>query len=968
METWLSRLAVLGSVGVLSCGQPVAPKTTLLVTVEGAGVIRSSPAGIECPEVCGAKFDVGTAVTLTAEAAAGSVFSGFAGACSGAACTVTLDVDRAVSARFAVETKTFTLALIGDGSGSVSSSVGTLSCPGSCSVTLPRGTVLTVTATAATNSAFVGWSGGSCSGVEPCTVTLDRDTTLQAAFALKHSLVVSRAGAGSGTVSSSPPGIDCGADCVEAWAPGTVVTLTATPAADSVFTGWSGACSGTSACQVTTSAPQLVTATFARLQYAVAVTKTGTGLGTVTSTPTGITCGTECSRAFDVGTTVTLTATAQPGSRFDGWTGACSGTGSCVVSVSAARDVGASFTLERFSVSISRTGTGAGTVASTPTGITCGSDCEGEYDFGTTVTLVATPSAGSTFDGWSVAGCSGTGPCTFVVTGALSVPVGFTLGQHSVTVLRAGTGTGVVSSAPAGIACGTDCTESYPFGTQVTLSAAPSMDSTFAGWSGGCSGLGSCVVDVTQATSVTATFTLSQYLLTVARAGNGVGTVTSTPSGIACGTECSASFGHGATVTLTAAATPGSTFAGWSGACSGVTGPCEVTMTAVASVTAQFNLNQYVVTVSRAGTGAGTVTSSPAGLTCGATCSAPFNHGTTVTLTASAAMGSTFAGWSGACTGTSACVVTPVGATSVTATFTLNQYTLTVTRAGNSAGTVTSSPAGITCGTDCTQVFNHGTSVTLTAAGSSGSYFAGWSGACMGIGTCVVSMNSALTVTATFLPRGWVYSIRDSDDFLQRGDPDTGALTNVGALGATYAFGDCAWHSGTNQLFMVDGRGAKGLYRVNLTTGAATLVGVHNLTDVFALAFNPVAGNLYGIAGGNLYRFNTTTGAPTLIGATGASGTINGLAWDSARSRLVGVTSNLSAADVYAINVTTGAATALATGLPGIDNNGWTYDPVIDRLWARDYGGNLYQYNPSTFARTSFASGIGGGTCMAYVP
>ena len=967
MKTWLSRLAVLGSVGVLSCGQPVAPKTTLLVTVEGAGLVRSSPAGIDCPEVCGAKFDVGTAVTLTAEAAAGSVFSGFAGACSGTACTVTLDADRAVSARFAVETKTFTLALIGDGSGSVSSSVGSLSCPGSCAVTLPRGTVLTVTATAATNSAFVGWSGGSCSGVEPCTVTLDQDTTVQAAFALKHSLVVSRAGTGSGTVTSSPPGIDCGADCVEAYAAGTVVSLTAAAAADSVFTGWSGACSGTGACQVTTSAPQLVTANFARLQYALTVTKTGPGAGTVTSSPAGITCGTECSRPFDVGASVTLTATPQLGSRFDGWTGACSGTAPCVVSMSQAREVGAVFALERFSVSISRTGTGEGTVTSTPAGITCGADCEGEYDFGTAVTLVATPAAGSTFDGWTVPGCSGTGPCTFTVGAPLAVQVTFTLGLHSVTVLRAGTGTGVVTSTPAGITCGTDCSEGYAFGTQVTLSAAPSIGSTFAGWSGGCSGLGSCVVDVTQATSVTATFTLNQYLLTVSRSGTGVGTVTSTPTGIACGTECSASFGHGAIVTLTAAATTGSTFAGWTGACSGVTGPCEVTMTAAATVTAQFDLNQYVVTVSRAGTGTGTVTSSPIGIICGATCAASFNHGATVTLTASAAMGSTFAGWSGACTGTGSCVVTPVAATSVTATFTLNQYTLTVARTGAGSGAVTSSPAGITCGADCTQLFNHGTVVTLTAAASSGSYFAGWSGGCMGLGTCAVSMNAALTVTATFLPRGSLYSVRDADDVLQRVDPDTGVFTNVGALGATYAFGDCAWNSGTGQLFMVDGRGAKGLYRVNLTTGAATLIGVHNITDVFALAYNPVAGNLYGIAAGNLYRFNTTTGAATLIGATGG-GDINGLAWDSTRSRLVGITASVATVTVYSINVTTGAATALATGLPGVDNNGWAYDPVIDRLWLRDYGGNIYQYHPSTFARTSFGSGVGAGTCMAYVP
>jgi hypothetical protein len=109
-------------------------------------------------------------------------------------------------------------------------------------------------------------------------------------------------------------------------------------------------------------------------------------------------------------------------------------------------------------------------------------------------------------------------------------------------------------------------------------------------------------------------------------------------------------------------------------------------------------------------------------------------------------------------------------------------------------------------------------------------------------------------------------------------------------------------------MYVVDGRGAKGLYRVSLTTGAATMAGVHNIADMFALAYDAGNGLLYGVAGdGNLYRLNTTTGAATLVGATGASGTINGLAWDSTRSRLVGLTAALSGASVYSINVTTGA-------------------------------------------------------------
>jgi uncharacterized repeat protein (TIGR02543 family) len=125
-------------------------------------------------------------------------------------------------------------------------------------------------------------------------------------------------------------------------------------------------------------------------------------------------------------------------------------------------------------------------------------------------------------------------------------------------------------------------------------------------------------------------------------------------------------------VTLTATATAGSTFSGWSGACSG-TGTFTVTMDQDRSVTANFTLaaGTQTLTVTKTGSGSGTVTSSPAGIDCGATCSASFTHGTSVTLTAMPAAGSTFTGWGGACSGTGTCTVTMDQDRSVTATFDL---------------------------------------------------------------------------------------------------------------------------------------------------------------------------------------------------------------------------------------------------------------------------------------------------------
>jgi hypothetical protein len=78
--------------------------------------------------------------------------------------------------------------------------------------------------------------------------------------------------------------------------------------------------------------------------HALTVTKGGTGGGSVTSdVQPGITCGPTCSAEFDAGTSVTLTATPNDGSTFSGWTGDCSGGGTCSVTMNAAHDVRAVF-------------------------------------------------------------------------------------------------------------------------------------------------------------------------------------------------------------------------------------------------------------------------------------------------------------------------------------------------------------------------------------------------------------------------------------------------------------------------------------------------------------------------------------------------------------------------------------------------------------------------------------------------
>ncbi len=240
--------------------------------------------------------------------------------------------------------------------------------------------------------------------------------------------------------------------------------------------------------------------------------------------------------------------------------------------------------------------------------------------------------------------------------------------SFTVTVNRAGTGTGTVVSTPAAINCGTVCANTFGAGAVVTLTATPATGSVFTGWSGGCSGAGSCVVTVAGATTVTATFTVPTVTLTVARAGTGGGTITSTPAGIGCPVTCVASYAPGTRVTLTPQADVGSSFTGSGGGCSG-TSTCVVTLDASATVTATFVQQFFNLTVTTSGPGS--VASSPAGISCGTTCVAGFAPGTTVTLTASAGTGTTFTAWSGACSGSSAsCTVAMTAFKTVTATFT----------------------------------------------------------------------------------------------------------------------------------------------------------------------------------------------------------------------------------------------------------------------------------------------------------
>lgn len=148
-------------------------------------------------------------------------------------------------------------------------------------------------------------------------------------------------------------------------------------------------------------------------------------------------------------------------------------------------------------------------------------------------------------------------------------------------------------------------------------------------------------------------------------------------------TECSRTYPWKSSVTLTAAADPGSSFAGWSGACTGTGATCRVTMTQARSVQASFSgggLPSFALNVAGGGTGSGAVRTPTgfnpaiscnitAGSATSGTCSASYQSGTVVTLNVTAASGHQFTGWTGDCGGTGGCSLTISENRAVTATF-----------------------------------------------------------------------------------------------------------------------------------------------------------------------------------------------------------------------------------------------------------------------------------------------------------
>ncbi|MBB1073113.1 DUF4214 domain-containing protein [Rhodoferax sp. 4810] len=584
------------------------PSYALTINKSGAGTgtVTSNIAGINCGTDCTENYTSGTNVTLTAAAAVGSTFSGWTGGNCGqsSSCTIAMTAAQNITASFIVGQTNTQLLVSKAGNGTVSSSnVSGIQCGNDCSEEFNLNQVVTLTAAPDSGWQFAGWNG-ACSMYGTsliCTITMSDSKTVSASFTERQvpkTLTVNKIG--SGVVMSSPTGVNCGEDCSEIYNSGTIVTLITVPTPGWQFAGWSGTginCTGQS-CQVTLNNDININATFNEIAVPVALTVTKTGNGRIISeTPAGIDCGSDCDEQYARDTAVILRATADVGWQFSGWAGACTGTGSCALTLNTDAAVGANFTLIPIDQqTLSLTVTGPGSITSQPAGIVCGQTCSAPFNSNSTVTLTAVPNVGTTFIGWGGACVNETGlTCRVNMNEAQTVTGTFNTAS-SFPVATTVIGKGRIVSTPDGVNCTGICVNRFATGQAMILTAQPADGWQFVEWTGACTGSdANCLVTVNQALTVAVKFEpapLDGQLLNVITVGNG--SVNSSPVGIDCGINhntCEALQPTNSDVILTATAADNETqFIGWGGACVeyGTEPTCIITMNEARLAVAAF--------------------------------------------------------------------------------------------------------------------------------------------------------------------------------------------------------------------------------------------------------------------------------------------------------------------------------------------------------------------------------------------
>ncbi len=691
----------------LKSGSSGTPQYTLATQTVGSGSVSLNPAG--------GTYDENTVVELTATADAGFEFTGWSGELSGNSNpdSVTMSGNKTVTATFTSLTPQYSLTTNISGSGTIQRS------PDQALYDSSETVVLTATADSAYR--FTGWSGVLSGSVNPDSVEMDSNTTVNATFIRQFKLTSTASGGGS--INFPPIEAEFIYDSL------TVITFTAVPDSGYRFAGWSGDVSGASLTDsVTMDSDRTVNALFVR-EYQLIANTAGNGAINFTPDTTG-------GALYDSATVVTMTAVPDSGYGFSGWSGGLSGTSNPdSIRMDSDKTVTASFTLLPTQFSLTTITNGHGSIVRQPDMVS--------YDSAATVTLTATADSAYRFTGWNGDLSGNSSPDSVTMDSNLVVTANF-LRQFMLSGSVIGGGS--VSFSPDTTGGGI-----YDSLTVVEMIATPDSGYRFAGWSGDVSGA-SLTDSVTMDSdrTVNALF-IREYQLTANTSSNGV--ITFIPD-----TTGGALYDSATVVSLTAVPDSGYTFAGWSGGLSGVNNPDSITMDSDQTVTAAFMLMPTQFSLATTSNGAGSVLRQPD--------LASYDSAATVILTAEADSAYRFTSWSGDLSGS----VTPDSVTmdsnlAVTANF-VRQFVLSDSVIGG--GSISFSPDTTGGG-----IYDSLTVVEMIAIPDSGYRFAGWSGDTSNTAdTISVNMNTDKQVIATFIRQfTFTYSSVSNGTFTI--DPDT---------------------------------------------------------------------------------------------------------------------------------------------------------------------------------------------------
>jgi len=540
------------------------------------------------------------------------------------------------------------------------------------------------------NYNFSSWSGCDSVSNRTCYLSMNKNRTVTVNYSLSaaHTFSVTKSGTGSGTVISNPAGINCGTTCSANYEHNTTVTLTATPDPDSTFTGWSGACTGTT-CTVTMDSNKSVTATFDAINIIDCAKEYGQEYWCSSYEDWEL----ECQRKGDV--------KDLPQETF------------CKDELGDIYDKCVTCWVPTHTLSVNSSPV-TGINITSATGHSGTTDYSKTIEEGTSVSLTAPsnhviPGSNIAYDfvSWSGTGCSSENTTVNLeMTSDIICTANYKKSITTHTLSISSTANGSVINPGQG-------NFSYNQGETVSLLAVADLGYRFINWTGDTNTISNTEHSQTTITiegdySITANFKQTPECTTYNGNTYCRGFKSTDPQGSSCQAACSARgyscptgdnmfrsllevsqvavelglLGYGESYHSRASAFYYSPYirtalssgdryifydSGWNQSCTNAP-LSSATYERIKICLCQESLPSYTLSVSKSGTGSGTVTSEPQGISCGTTCSAFFDQATYVTLTATADSNSTFKGWSGDCTGTT-CTIEMKSNKSATAVF-----------------------------------------------------------------------------------------------------------------------------------------------------------------------------------------------------------------------------------------------------------------------------------------------------------